>query len=64
MSSSCDLPLKRGVQTERDRHELSGNYTLKINVNGAMTRDSGGGGTNGASSAARMKCLKRLEWRV
>ena len=46
----------RGVQTESDRCKLSGNSTLKINVNGVMTPDSGGsGGTNGASSAARIK---------
>ena len=55
--------LLRGVQTKRDRREWSGNSTLKINVNGAMTRDSGDGGANGASGAARMKRLKRLERR-
>ena len=60
----------RGVQTERNRREWSGNSTLKINVNGAMTRDLGVGGANGASGAAQMKrlkcleCLARREWSI
>ena len=48
------LPISqlRGVQTKRDRRKLSSNSTLKINVNGTMTRDSGGG-AKGASSLTR-----------
>ena len=53
----------KGRSDQSDRREWSGNSTLKINVNGAMTRDSGDGGANGASGAARMKHLKRLERR-
>ena len=52
---------QRGLQPKRQIHELSCNSTLKINVNGAMTCNSGGGGANGVSSAARMNRLKHPE---
>ena len=51
----------RGVQTECDRCEWSGNSTLKFNVNGAMTRDSGTGVMNGTSGTALMGRLGRLK---
>ena len=45
--------------TKRDRRELSGNSASKINVNGAMTHDSGSaGGTNEASGVSEAMRIK------